>query len=282
MKKVLQISFPAFLMLVLLGLFSCNKDEVETVPLGSVNINMYELSPYYSREFGLQVTTDLDTYPIYYEIRYNTKIEGSTITVNLTDIEKINYSGTTATGQVSTYVPIGTLSGSEYDIQIKVVDKINTGTLKINTNFYTLSFNNAIDLTVNKDTLRRVPDYALWGYVGYADSTDSALAQTFIDTLVSIGSTSLIVEPGEYFYFQYSQDSVFTQPVDDYNFVKEYYFTYNESVTAINEVYNTYKNDPAYKKLYITINWFYPGEKKSAIIRPQEPYRKNQSPLFLE
>jgi hypothetical protein len=122
---------------------------------------------------------------------------------------------------------------------------------------------------VNDDTLRHVPDYALWGYVGYKDSADDSLAQTFVDTLVSIGSTPLNVKPGNYFYFEYGQDSVFIQPIDNtYTFTKEFFFKYNESFNTINEVVNTYYYDPAYKRLHIIINWFNPGGGKSAIISP--------------
>jgi len=271
MNKVFQISLPAFLMFVLLGLFSCNKDEVETVPLGSVNINMYELSPYYNHEFGLQVSTDLDTYPVYYEIRSNAKIEGTTITINLLDIEKISYSGPTLPdGTISSYVPVGALSKNEYDVTINVADKVNTGKLKINSSFYTLTFDNTDGLTVNHDTLRRVPDYALWGHLSYADSSNAALAQTFVDTLVNIGALPLNVAPGYYFYFEYGQDSVFTQPLNpSYAYATEFFMSYAGSVTDIENIVNTYYNDPAYKKLYITIYWFYPGQKKSAIIKPK-------------
>jgi hypothetical protein len=271
MQKVFKLSFPAFLLIILIGLGSCNKDEVETVPLGSVNINMYELSPYYNHEFGLQVSTDLDTYPVYYEIRSNAKVEGTTITINLLDIEKISYSGATIPdGALSTYVPVGVLSGVEYDITINVADRINTGKLKINSSFYTLTFDNTDGLTVNHDTLRRVPDYALWGYIAYADSTDEVLAQTFLDTLAAIGTLPLNVAPGYYFYFEYGQDSVYTQPLNpSYAYATEFFLSYAQSVTDIENIVNTYFNDPAYKKLHITIYWFYPGATKSAIIKPR-------------
>jgi len=268
MQRSLRVLLPAILLAILFGFSSCNKDKIETLPLGDVNIDMYELLTYSGREFGFQALTDQETYPISYQIRKNVKIEGNTITVNLQDIEKIDVSGVqVATGPASTYVTLGVLEDGTYDIQINVVDKINTGKLNIFSNLYTLSFDVSDGLTVNYDTLRRVPNGTLWGYLGYTDTNYAEPAQSFIDTLLSVGATPLNIPPGNYGYFEYSQDSVFSQPVDDkYTYTKEFYLNYNQSLETLNQI--LYYYDFNYRQLYIGIRWFYEDGKKSAIISP--------------
>ncbi len=270
MKKLLQIAFPTLFLVIFLGLNSCNKkEEIETVPLGSVNINMYEVLGYSGKQFGLEVLTDDSIYPPTYQIRSSIKIEGTKITVTLLDIEKAG-DATNSKYPLRNYVTIGGLADGDYNIEINVADSVNAGTLQVNPIFYTLSFASPELLTLNYDSLGRVPDGALWGYVAYNDSTSVALAQSFVDTLVSIGSNSLNVAPGNYYYFQYSPVIGFTQPTDtNYNYTTQYFLQYNESFSTINDVVYYYNNSPDYKKIHIAINWFSLGTKKSAAILPE-------------
>ncbi len=278
MQTSLRLLFPTLFLVVLLGFSSCNKDEVETAPLGSVNIDMYELLSYSGREFGFQAFTDLESYPVSYMIRSNTKLEGNKITVNLLDIEKVTVSGVAVPlGSASTYVNIGSLSDGEYDFEINVVDRINSGKLKIYPSFYVLSFDGTNGLTLNEDTLRRMPEGTLWGYLGYMDTAYAAPAQEFIDTLLSIGATPLNVAPGNYGYFEYSEDSVFSQPVDSkYTYTKEFYLSYNHSLESLNGI--MYYYDFNYRQIYIGIRWFYGDGKKSVILSPGKLHDEVQLP----
>lgn len=282
MKTSLRLLFPTLLLAVLLGLSACNKDEVETTPLGSVNIDMYELLSYSGREFGFKAYTDLESYPVSYEIRSNKKLDGNKITVNLLDIEKVTVSGVAVPlGPASTFVNFGSLSDGEYDFEINVVDRINSGKLKIYPSFYVLSFDDTDGLTVNNDTLRRLPEGTLWGYVGYMDTAYAAPAQDFIDTLLSIGATPLNIAPGNYGYFEYSEDSVFSQTVNSkYTYAKEFYLSYNHSLEALNGI--LYYYDFNYRQLYINIGWFYGDGKKSAILCPGKLPDEVKLPLRLE
>lgn len=266
-NKILLISFIG-LFILSLGFYSCKKNDIERLPLESVNIDMYEYLFSIGREFNLNVYTDRTDYSITSFIRYDSKIEGNKITIDLHDIEVGNYDGAAvALGGAPAYVNLGSLQQGFYDLQINVVDNVNEGSLSVESNFFILNFNATNSLTINYDTLWRIPSGAMWGYIGYQTPEYQEAAESFVDTLQKIGAAPLNLPKGYYGYFEVDSAGNFTQPVNDnYTYIIEYYYDYFGSMEKLEMVYEYY--DFIYHQLYIVLYWIDEGELKSIEMLP--------------
>lgn len=259
---------PTLLFLLFSSLFgtlyfsSCQKDEIETIPLETVNGSILETVDYGTKVIFMDFRTDLETYPVTYLIRSETSVNGDQINVNLLDIEKDNYDDLNiAKGPASCRINFGTLSSGQYNLQIKVGTRINNGFLHISDGQITLNFSVTDGFTPNYDSLNRIPFGTVWGYVGYQKTSNAYLATEFINTLVTLGGEPANLAAGNYGYFTISDSGNFVQPINEnYAFYKEFLKNYVGSADALNE-HIGYYNTEHYNKVDVIINWFYDGSK---------------------
>lgn len=250
--------------LFLLG--GCNDDDIETTPLGSVNMNLYENLFYNGREFYLHAQTDQGNYPLTYYIRNSIEVDGQDIKISLKDIEKISSgSSSVALGPASAYIYVGNLSNGTYNLEIDVAGNVNQTTLSVIDALYavdTAGFNN---LSFNFDTLYRIPSGTLWGYVGYQNTAYTDIAEAFRDSLNAIGATSIGLTPGEYGYFTISESGTFNQPIsENYEYYREFFKFYDGSEYDLNEIVEYYTLN--YRPVSVQLFWvFEEGEMKSYI-----------------
>jgi len=251
-------------------LTSCAKEKIETMPLGTVNVNMFESLFNNGREFYLQVLTDQTNLPVSYYIRNAVTKEGTTITVDLIDIEKVDASGVNvATGSASAYINLGQLTAGQHTLKINVATNANAGILSVEDNFFVTVFDQTNGLTFNYDTLYRIPNGALWGYIGYQSASFQSIAESFKDTLQDIGAVGLGLTEGKYGYFWVDESGAYHQEIDEnYTFYRQYFYSYIESKEALTDVIEYY--DIRYSQVKIILYWVFEEEKKSALIKPEE------------
>lgn len=261
-KSILSIAAITILF-VALFITSCEKDEIETIPLESVNGDVFELVNYGTKEFALEFKTDIETYPVTYLIRNSVSVSGNQISVQLFDIQKDGHDDLNVLkGSASCSVNLGALSNGQYDIQVDVVETSNNISLTISDDLVTISQQSSSNLTINRDTLNRIPFGTIWGYVGYTKTSNQGLANSFISGLDALGAQPTELEPGYYGYFNMLDSSKIVQPIDDnFTYYKEFIKDYQGDAAALNE-HIGYYNTEFYNKVDVVIYWYWDGTKK--------------------
>lgn len=249
---------------------SCNKEKIETMPLGTVNVNMFESLFNNGREFYLQVQTDQQNLPVSYYIRNSVKKEGTTITVDLIDIEKVDASGVNvALGSASAYINLGQLTPGQHIMKINVASNANEGILSVEDNFFISVFEQTNGLTFNYDTLYRIPNGALWGYIGYQSTSYEPIAESFKDTLQDIGAVGMGLNEGNYGYFTVDEAGVYHQEINEnYTYYRQFFYNYIESKEALTDVIDYY--DIKYSQVRIYLYWVFEEGEKSVLLKPDD------------
>jgi len=259
---------------------SCNKEKIETMPLGTVNVNMFESLFNNGREFYLQVQTDQQNLPLSYYIRNSVKKEGTTITIDLIDIEKVDASGVNvALGSASAYINLGQLTPGQHVMKINVASNANEGILSVEDNFFISVFDQTNGLTFNYDTLYRIPNGALWGYIGYQNTSYEPIAESFKDTLQDIGAVEMGLNEGNYGYFTVDEAGVYHQEInEDFNFYRQFFYNYIESKEDLTDVIEYY--DIKYSQVQIVLYWVFEEEHKYVVLKPEEWINQENSNGF--
>lgn len=249
---------------------SCNKEKIETMPLGTVNVNMFESLFNNGREFYLQVQTDQTNLLTSYYIRNSINKEGNTINIQLTDIEKVDASGVNvATGPASAYINIGNITPGLYTLNIDVAGRSNQGSLSVEDSFFVSIFDQTDGLTFNYDTLYRIPNGALWGYVGYQNNAYEPIALAFKDTLTDIGAVGLGLTKGNYGYFTVDEEGVYHQEINEnFTYYRQFFYSYIESKEDLTSVIEYF--DIKYSQIQIVLYWVFEEDEKSVLIKPDE------------
>ncbi|MCF8366968.1 MAG: hypothetical protein K9H16_14360 [Bacteroidales bacterium] len=262
MKTVFYFS-AILLVIFTLAFSSCKKDEIETVPLETVNGDILEYVNYGKKVFLFNFNTDLLTYPITYLIRSELSVEGNQIKIKLIDIQKDGHDDLNVSkGAASCSIDLGELANGQYEVQITVSQTTSTGTLSISDSLVTIDFPSTQDLTINHDTLNRIPFGTVWGYVGYNNTSNQGLASGFISGLNALGAEPSELAPGYYGYFSISDSMEMIQPIDEnFTYFKEYLRDYQGEAAALNEHINYY-NTEYYNKVDVIVYWFWDGSTK--------------------
>jgi len=240
---------------------SCEKDKIETIALETVNVDMLETVDYGTKIFGLTFKTDLETYPITYLIRSETNISGNQVNIQLKDIQKDGHDDlNVATGPASCYINLGALGIGQYELHITKGLNVNSGTFSIAADRVIFSLPSTEGLTINHDTLKRIPFGTVWGYVGYQNTSNQGLANNFISGLDARGAEPIQLSPGYYGYFSISDSGQIIQPIDEnYSYYKEFVRNFLGEAEALNE-HIGYYNTEFYNEVDVIINWFWDGQ----------------------
>ena len=246
---------------VIVFLSSCKKDEVETIPLQTVTGNIYETVDYGTKVFLFNFKTDLQTYPITYLIRSESNVDANNINIKLLDIQKDGHDDLNVMkGSASCKINLGHLANGQYNLQIIVGESVSEGLVNVSSDLVTLEFTSSTNLTINHDTLNRIPFGTVWGYVGYQKTSNAYLATDFITTLVALGGEPTELQPGYYGYFSITDSNNLLQPIDEnFTYYKEFIKNYTGSADALNE-HIGYYNTEHYNKVDVVISWFWDGE----------------------
>ena len=105
--------------------------------------------------------------------------------------------------------------GSHF-IEVNLKEEIiNRGKLRVTPEYYEVTLNSDFGIQLLHSKLYRVTPNSVWGYVGYADAADAALAQAAIDDLVQLAQPGTFTA-GYYGYFELdeSQHIQLNQPIN--------------------------------------------------------------------
>lgn len=274
MKRGLFVIFLLLAIATITFFSACEEDEIETLPLQTVNGEIFETVDYGTKLFVFEFRTDTETYPVTYLIRYESNVENKQVNINLLDIQKDGHDDLNIKkGPASCAISLGALDNGEYDLQIDAGNYSGTGTFTISDDLVTLDFAETEGITMTNDTLHRIPFGTVWGYVGYNNSSNASLANSFVSNLNALGAEQAQLSPGYYGYFSVSDSGDIIQSIDNqYAYYKEFFKQYNGEAAALDEHVKYYTTEH-YNKVDLIFHWFWDGELKSQVMHiPGERY----------
>lgn len=244
---------------------SCKKDSIETIPLESVNGEIIESVYYGSKIFFFNFYSDIETYPVTYEIRNSSNIEGNQVDIELIDIQKDrNDNLDIQKGPASCSIELGNLDEGQYNLNIKSGNYSTTGTFTISGSLITCQLNQNEGISLRHDTVHRIPFGTVWGYLGYQNSSYSSIANAFLSNLNSIGAEQANLPEGYYGYFSVSDSGTIIQPINEnISYYKEFFKSYSGDPNSLDNLVSHYKTE-YYNKVDLYFYWFWDGEYKSA------------------
>jgi hypothetical protein len=188
------------LLLSALLMNSCLKTKKDPLPLGAVNMGFIETLSPDARYLNLYIFTGEDYPCLNYFINYDFSSDMGNLTIHLKHVDATDFCITGA-GPATAQLNLGIYQNGTYQMNIKVANAENTGTLQVTPSQYIVLMNNPQMLTMLTDTLNRIPDDLTWGYVAYNDAVNEGLALSVLDSLQQIGATNIELTSGEYGYF---------------------------------------------------------------------------------
>lgn len=189
---------------LLLLVQACNTDKTESPVLDTEIEKEYELDLWenlnnQTRSFQIRANTIKNQDCLNYFIESSINRTGNHIEINLgkPQITSICDRGI---GTAKSSLDLGTVSNGTYPCTIKLGQIVpSTGRLVVSSSSFFLSMPTPIGFRVLHNTLLRVPDNTIWGYIGYEAVAQPVVVQ-FFDDLAGI-SQSNDLPKGYYGYF---------------------------------------------------------------------------------
>lgn len=189
---------------LLLVMQACNTDKTESPVLDTEIEKEYELDLWenlsnQTRIFQIRANTIKTQDCLNYFIESSINRTGNNIEINLgkPQIPSVCERGI-ATAKSS--LDLGTISNGVYPFTIKLGQIVpSTGRLVVSSGSFFLSMPTPIGFRIIHNTLLRVPDNTIWGYIGY-DAIAQPVVVQFFNDLASISQTNDLPK-GYYGYF---------------------------------------------------------------------------------
>jgi len=213
-------------LLSVLLMSSCLKTKKDPLPLGAVKMGFIEVLSPDARHLNLYIFTEENFPCLNYFINYGFTSNSGNLTIHLKHVDATDFC-ITGVGPATAQMNLGVYQNGTYQINIKVANAENAGTLQVTPSQYIVTMDNPQMLTMITDTLYRIPNDLVWGYVAYNDAANEGLALSVLDSLQQIGATNVELTSGEYGYFALDEEGNITlmdQSEAKYNlgFIYEY------------------------------------------------------------
>ena len=243
----------ALLLLAIFSLFSsCLKHEKEYLQLGEVSLQMTEELSEGPRRLHFNFFTVEEYNCLDNVIRYSSSSDPENIDITLIDVEKSDYC-LTGPGPAIETLDLGSFGIGDYPVSIKVGDAENTGSLKVTEESYVIDFDDPQLLNIPYDTLYRIPENTIWGLARYFEPEGEEKVDAFLDSLENIGAVPLILNHGDYGYFQ--ADSAGKIIVPDYlefEYAKSFVYDYDGTTSEVGSIISYFADVyPQYLYVYL-------------------------------
>lgn len=216
-----------YLLFGLLILIGCKKDSTADNIDSAIVVSMWETRDSVNRILQLHCKT-VTIYPCSnFSILSDVDIYANKININFTEIF-VPDACLTALGPATAIVDLGSLTSGTYDLNINVGKKNTKGKLIVTNDRFYMLLQNPQKLQLTNAELRRVPTNTIWGSISYQSSSSEEMAQSFIDSLISLGATFEAFAPGDYGYFQLdSNGQIIPTANSGSHFVNHFIFRYS-------------------------------------------------------
>lgn len=194
----------SYLLLLLTGISSCTKIEKSTEI--AVTASMFEnRTPGTPNKFGLSCETVKVFSCSNYRLVVNSSIDGSTVTVNIKEVQVPVSCDSGYAPARAPMVEIGNLPEGNYTLAIINGNKTTNGTISVDSTAYNITFPTGNKFVFNYTRLYKIPGNIIWGSVVY-DSVRRGKMLPYLDSLARIGATAYSLTPGHYGAFTTAAD----------------------------------------------------------------------------
>jgi hypothetical protein len=168
-------------------------------------VEIYKTSP---RTFQLHCTTERQYSSGSNPIRFVKQQTDGTIDISFKGVAEIGM--TADIGPARAYIDLGPLAEGTYALNLHNGSVVQRGTLIVTKESFTVEMadNDTFGFVVN--TLNRIPENTIWGYVGLS------VAESFIADLIGIGASEKSYIPGFYREFEIDENGNVVQPKEPY------------------------------------------------------------------
>lgn len=230
-----------FFVTVSLIIFSC-KDKTKydyQVVDSDIIVSMNEELGSPTRSFKLTFNTD-KAYPcINYSMITNSEISDNKIKIEFLGIYTPNIC-LTAIGPASSTIPIPGIQNKTYDIEFKIGTNISKGMLVCSSDDFQFHMQSLLQIKFNKPILKRVPNDLIWGTAGYHTSSTINKVNEFLDSLKIIGATDIILENGNYNYFEIENNKIKQPTNSGYWFAKSFVYRFTGDKNRVRSLVKNY------------------------------------------
>lgn len=230
-------------MLFLVILFGCQKDYTVEPIDSDIEIYLWETLGTSNRTLHFNCATER----IYgcYNYTISTKYKETS------DNIKIDFNGViipefclTALGPAKSTVDLGSLSTGTYNLNIEVEGKKSKGKLIVSPESYAIEITNPKQIKIKNSPLYRIPGGTIWGTVGHHAASSAALAQSFIDSLQTIGAKAKTYQSGDYGYFKIDANGEIVTPEGHgYYYIKPFVFAFTGNNRDLIALVKSYGRD---------------------------------------
>ncbi|MFO7445647.1 MAG: hypothetical protein R6W90_04735 [Ignavibacteriaceae bacterium] len=243
MKQILLL--PLFMLLILSGC-TTDPDTQELRMNSKVLVTLKENISKEGRKFILDCKTDSIYECSNFGISFQQQRNGNVIDVNFTHIVTPQTCAASL-GPATAIVDLGFLLTGTYTLQVLVNESVLQTSMEITPEYYKLNDTSRTWVEVLNPELRRIPENAIWGHVGFSsDSFAVRQVQPFFDSLEILGAQELELIPGDYTYFQIDSSGTMNQPDNPgtENAIP-FVYIYNNDIPDIRELVKRYgKSSP--------------------------------------
>jgi hypothetical protein len=143
----------------------------------------------------------------------------------------------TALGPATNRISLGELNGGSYNLTLEVNGKTESAVLTVTDSLYQINFQPGFNFKFDNTKLNRVPQYLIWGSVGYINDSLTNVVNTYLDSLQILGAVQINISPGDYGFFKIdSFGNIVTPDNHGFPFIKIYKFEYQNDLNNIKEL----------------------------------------------
>lgn len=160
----------------------------------------------------------------------------------------------TALGPAGCAVNLGSLAEGQYNLELEVNGKTEIAQLMVSKGSYQVNHQPGLNFKFENAELKRIPQFLIWGSVGYINDSLVSVVNTFTDSLQILGAQQVQLLPGDYWYFKVdAQGNLIPPEYHGYPFIKMFSYSFNGSLDELKEFISRYSSR-YYDKLYISLN----------------------------
>ncbi len=234
----------------LLFTLGCNKTDEVIIGPDTQNINsainltaIENLNPA-AATFEFRCLTDSLYSCTNYEIEFMLDTNADTLDLTFTEISR---PGVCISGNAKAFaiVNLGDISNGSYQFPITVNGVVANASLVVTDSIIEVLGGDSTWTNFLRPVLRRVPANVIWGQVGYSLLAALDSANSFFDSLVSIGAVAETLSTGSYGYFYFNgsgnPDSILELgPSIGTNFSIPYVYTYTGDTATLHSLVTAY------------------------------------------
>ena len=163
-----------------------------------INIGIYEEIDQSGRIIKLLFTTEEEYSPAGSKILGNISRNGNIYQIELNELDISDW-GATITVPAMAFFELGNMDDGDYLLSIEINNKIVNAVITVTEYSFNLTIQRNNILTVNQNTILRIPQTIIWGQT---ESFTPEPYHLFLDSLIILGAEPHGLQAGNYRYFE--------------------------------------------------------------------------------